>query len=93
MEMRYFWLLDGEAQKYSKFHYQPGQENLGDYYTKALTGKDIQRAILFYVHDKISPIYLVQALMPSTWRGCVENIGNPTYIRSPYQLYLEFNPK
>ena len=26
--MRYFWLLDREAQKYFKFHYQPGQENL-----------------------------------------------------------------
>ena len=44
MEMRYFWLLDGEAQKYFKFHYQPGQENLGNYHTKAFTGKDTQRA-------------------------------------------------
>ena len=28
MEMRYFWLLDGEAQKYFAFHHHPGQENL-----------------------------------------------------------------
>ena len=25
MEMRYFWLLDGEAQKYFAFHHHPGQ--------------------------------------------------------------------
>jgi hypothetical protein len=28
MEMRYFWLLDGKTQKYFKFYYMPGQENL-----------------------------------------------------------------
>jgi hypothetical protein len=31
MEMRYFWLLDGKNQKYFKFHYQPRQENMGNY--------------------------------------------------------------
>jgi hypothetical protein len=34
MEMRYFWLLDGEVQKLFRFYYQPGQENLGDYPSK-----------------------------------------------------------
>ena len=34
MEMRYFWLLDQQAQKYFKFSYQPGQYNMGDYPTK-----------------------------------------------------------
>ena len=42
MEMRYFWLLDNETQKYLAFHYQPGQENLDDFYTKAFNGKDTQ---------------------------------------------------
>ena len=28
--MQYFWLLDGKTQKYLKFYYQPGQENLGN---------------------------------------------------------------
>ena len=32
MEMRYFWLLDEETQKYFEFLYHPGLENLGDYY-------------------------------------------------------------
>ena len=31
MEMRYFWLLDQETQKYVDIFYHPGQENLGDY--------------------------------------------------------------
>jgi hypothetical protein len=34
MEMRYFWLLNGEVQKLFRFYYQPGQENLGDYPSK-----------------------------------------------------------
>ena len=38
MEMRYFWLLDGEAHKYFSFHYHPGQENLGDFHTKSFSG-------------------------------------------------------
>ena len=38
MEMRYFWLLNQETNKYFKFYYQPGQENLADYPSKAHTG-------------------------------------------------------
>jgi hypothetical protein len=34
MEMRYFWLLDGEAQQQFKFYWQPGQENLSNYPSK-----------------------------------------------------------
>jgi len=34
MEMRYFWLLDQETQKYVDIFYHPGQENLGDYPSK-----------------------------------------------------------
>ena len=42
MEMRYFWLLDREAQKYFSFHHHPGQENLGYLQTKAFTAKDTE---------------------------------------------------
>ena len=31
MEMRYWWLLNCEAQDIFAFHYHPGLENLGDY--------------------------------------------------------------
>ena len=71
MEMRYFCLLDGEAQKYFAFHHYPGQENLGDYHTKSFTTKDAQHARPFYVHENIPPRSLVRALLPSTRRGCV----------------------
>ena len=74
MEIRYFWLFDGEAQTYFKFHYQLGQENLGGYHTKSFTVKDTQRARPFYVHSKLYPQLLVRALMPSTqWEGCKKN--------------------
>ena len=81
MEMRYFWLLDGEAPKMFKFHYHPGQENLADYHTKSFTGKDTQREKPFYIHDNPPPRYLVRTLMPSTRRGCVEKIGDPYIYR------------
>ena len=42
MEMRYFWLLDSEAQKNLTFHYHPGQKNLADLQTKAFTAKDTE---------------------------------------------------
>ena len=72
MEIRYSWLLDGEAQKYFAFHHHPSQENLGDYHKKSFTAKDAQHARPFYVHENISPRNLVRALLPSTRRGCVE---------------------
>ena len=31
MEMRYFWLIYQETNKYFNFYYHPGQENLADY--------------------------------------------------------------
>jgi hypothetical protein len=34
MEMRYFWLLDGKAQKQFSFKHQPGEEILVDYPSK-----------------------------------------------------------
>ena len=42
--MRYYWLLDNEAQEQFKIQYQPGQENLGNYHTKLFSGKDTQKS-------------------------------------------------
>ena len=83
MEMRYFWLLDGEAQKYFSFHHHPGQENLGDLQTKAFTAKDTERIRPFYQHMNNSPRTLVRAMLPSTRRGCVGNIRDPYVHRKP----------
>jgi len=77
MEMRYFWLLDTEAQKTFTFHYTPGQENLADYPSKHHNGEVHQHARPYYVHTKQSPRFLLRAMKPSARRGCVETIGSP----------------
>jgi hypothetical protein len=61
MEMRYFWLLDGEAQCLFQLYYQPGQENLGDYPSKHHTADIHQHICLYYVHMHNSPTFLPQA--------------------------------
>ena len=71
--MRYFWLLDSVAHKFSDFRYHPGQENLVDYTSKAHNGKTHRRVRSYFLHMKHSPRMLVRALMPKTCRGC----GNP----------------
>ena len=83
MEMHYFWLLDGEAQKYFKFHYQPGQENLGDYPSKHHTADIHQHVRPYYVHNDKSPVLLPRALKPSIRRGCAEILGDPYAKKSP----------
>jgi len=79
MEMRYFWLLDGETQQYFKFYYQPGIENLGYYLST-----DIHQHIRpNYVHMDNSPTLLPRAMKPSTHRGCAEILGDPYSKKSP----------
>ena len=83
MEMRYFWLLDQQVQKYFKFQYHPGQENLGDYPSKAHTGAVHQHVRPWYIHDHNSPRELPRALKPSSRRGCAETLGDPYSQRTP----------
>ena len=83
MEMRYFWLLDGDVQKMFSFRYHPGQENMGDFYTKAFNTNDAQRATPFYLQNKHSPHTLVRAMMPSTRRGCVGKIPGKYVSNKP----------
>jgi hypothetical protein len=77
MEMRYFWLLDGEAQRLYQFYYQPGQENLGDYPSKHHTADICQRVSPYYVHMHSSPTFLSRGAKPSSWQGCVETLADP----------------
>jgi hypothetical protein len=83
MEMRYFWLLDGETQQYFKFYYHPGLENLGDYPSKHHTADIHQHVRPYYVHMDNSPTLLPRAMKPSTRRGCAEILGNPYSKKSP----------
>ena len=78
MEIRYFWLLNVEVQKYLAFHHYPGQENLGDYHTKSFTAKDAQQARPFYVHENISPQNLVRAYFLVLGEGVLKLHGTHT---------------
>ncbi len=77
MEMRYFWLLDREAQKYFNFASQPGQECMGDYPLKEHPGGHHTHVGPYYLHMKTSLTHLARASKPSSWRGCVGILGDP----------------
>ena len=83
MEMRYFWLLDRQAQKEFKFAQHPGAENLGDYPSKAHTGAGHQHVRPYYLHQENSPRVLQRALQPSARRGCAEILGDPYHKKVP----------
>jgi hypothetical protein len=83
MEMRYFWLLDGEVQKLFRFYYQPGQENLGDYPSKHHSADIHQHVRPYYVHMDSSPTVLPRAAKPSSRRGCAETLADPYKGKTP----------
>ena len=83
MEMRYFWLLDHEAQRIFDFFYAPGQENLGDYPSKHHAGDIHTHVRPYYVHMHNSPSLLPRAMKPSSRRGCAEILGDSYLKRTP----------
>ena len=85
-EMRYFWLLDQEVQKYFRFKYHPGQENMGDYPSKHHTGPIHQHVRPYYLHAENSPRILPRALKPSSRRGCAETLGDPYHRQVPLPM-------
>lgn len=81
MEMRYFWLLDGEVQKEFKFSQHPGEEILADYQSKAHTAPYHRMVRPLFLHEKNSPCVLLRAMTPSERRGCVKTPDH-TYLQS-----------
>ena len=79
MEMRYFWIIDQETNKYFKFYYQPGQENLADYPSKSHTVTIHTHVRPYYLHMESSPNLLTHADKPSARRGCTEILGDHYY--------------
>ena len=77
MEMRYFWLLDQQAQKNFKFSYQPGQNNMGDYQTKHHTAEIHHNVRPYYLHLPNSLKTLLCATNPSARQGCAQTLGDP----------------
>ena len=76
MEMRYFWLLDGETQKLFKISQHPGAENLGYYPSKAHGGHIHQHVRPYYIWQQNLPTTLTRALQPSARRGSAEILGD-----------------
>ena len=83
MEMRYFWLLCQKAQQILNISHHPGQENMGDYPTKAHFGQIHWHVRPYYLHEPNSPTLLYRASMPSTWRGCAEILGDMYHGKIP----------
>ena len=81
--MRYFYLLDQQTQKYFKFFYQPGQENLADYPYKHHAAPIHQHVHPYYLHMPTSPQFLIRAAKPSARRGCVQTLADPYHKRVP----------
>ena len=89
--MQYFWILDSKTQKYFKIHYQPGQENLGNYPSKHHTANIHQHVRPYYVHMDKSPLLLPWAMKPSIQQGCAEILGNPYSKKSPLPRFGNFH--
>jgi hypothetical protein len=83
VEMRHFWLLDGESQQQFKFYLQLGQDNLGNYLSKHHPAEIHQPVRPYYVHMDKSPTLLPRAMKPSTQRGSAEILGDPYSNKSP----------
>ena len=82
-KMRYFWLLCQEAQKILQISHHAGQENLGDYPTKAHFGKIHQHVRPYYLHEPNSSKVLYQVRMPIIWRDCAEILGDKYHGKIP----------
>ena len=81
MEMRFFWITDQVKQSIFDVQWHPGQENLGDYYTKAFDGKHHREVRPWYLHKENSPRFLPRVSALRDLRGCVGTLANG-YIKS-----------
>eukprot|EP00804_Cyclotella_cryptica_P005556 CCRYP_003061-RA/>CCRYP_003061-RA protein AED:0.38 eAED:0.32 QI:0/0/0/1/0/0/3/0/444 len=72
MEIRHF-----------QVRWQPGQENLADYFTKHFEAWHHISVRPWYLHTKDSPQFLPRAATPSSLRGCVGTLPNGYMRTSP----------
>ena len=91
MKMQFFWVADQVKMRNFDVHWNPGQENLANYFTKHFVGTNHREVKLWYLHKKNPPRYLPRAAAPSTLRGCVGTLAN-SYIKSapllPYTIVM-----
>ena len=75
MEIRHFWLLDQDTQKYVKLCYHPGAELMVDYPPKTHIGPMHIHVCPYYSHMGNSPTCSTRAAKPSL----VYDRGVPKY--------------
>jgi hypothetical protein len=71
MEMNFFWVGDKVAQDMYNLKCHPGRGNLADYQSKHHVGSHHAAIRPYYLPQENSPRILLQALRPSTLKGCV----------------------
>ena len=70
MEMRYFWVTDQNHRKILDIIWQPGAENLANYFSKHHIGTHHKRVRSWYMYSPNSVRELSRAQTPSALRGC-----------------------
>jgi hypothetical protein len=56
MDVRFYWVRDQIAQKQYKVYWEPGGENLADYFTKHHSPTHHKEMRRQYVHNKLVPM-------------------------------------
>ena len=69
---RNLWVADQVQRKQFDVKWHPGQENLGDYYTKHHPASHHARVRPIYLHEPNSPLELPRAMTPEELRGCAK---------------------
>lgn len=81
MEMRYFWVTDQVHRKILDIIWQPGAENLADYFSKHHIGAHHRKVRSWYLHTPNSLRKLPRAQAPSVLRGCAGTLEH-WYLKS-----------
>ena len=81
MEMRFFWVTDQVKRGFFDVQWHPGQENLGDYFSKHFLGQHHTAVRPWYLLTPLSPRVLPRAQAPSALRGCAGTLDNG-YLKS-----------
>ena len=84
MEMRYFWLLNQEAQKMFQFLYQPGAENLADYPTRHIQAQATNTLGLTTYTKTILHVSSLVPPSPVHGEGVLKSSGTHMTKRSHY---------
>ena len=81
MEMRYFWVTDQVHRKILDIIWQPGAENLADYFSKHHLGTHHKNVRAWYIHTPNSTRRLPRAQAPRALRGCAGTLEHG-YLKS-----------